>query len=523
MTRVSRAAFRRLLDGLDDAELAAFVAAVYDARGWETEHDDGIVVTPPGAGRPRRLAVPGDGDHVATPVGDTATAVDAADLREMVLYAVDADDRERLFRRFFDRDPADIDAATDDDGAPNRRPGTETATDADGAPNRRPGTETATDADGAPTRTRDASDATGVTRHETPTAISDASGSATTREPESETGSDDEPSRTIRWLTVGLTVALVGGVVAAAGPALPSTTPTGEGGAAANGTAMPDAGDEELGATAEGKEGERLPVASGVRRVETTDDLPPGVADGGVVDASTLADAHEDALTDRSYRLRIVHREFADGELRGVAHERATIAASDRYRSRVRQLGALRHESTVIGDGSAYANGETRYVRPLGGRDTPESARTQSRVATATTEPDRFADRTGRYVRWYLSVERSWLVGTTERNGTTLVRIAFAGDPWPGATNVTGRALIDEHGLVRVLRRTYVPANDPRVRVETTIRITPGQVTVTRPEWVESSRSPTPTASSLNDSDARRPTAPRLDGRAPGAKRGEAA
>jgi hypothetical protein len=102
----------------------------------------------------------------------------------------------------------------------------------------------------------------------------------------------------------------------------------------------------------------------------------------------------------------------------------------------------------------------------------------------ATTEPTRLVDRTERYVRWYLGVNESRLVGTVDRDGTTLYAIDFEGDPWPAATDVSGRALVSETGIVREIRRTYVPRSDRSVRIEMVVQITPEPVDVPRPDWV---------------------------------------
>ena len=87
MTRLSRSAVGTRLAGLDPVELTAFVAAVYDARGWETAVGDGVVsATPPGEDESRRLVVSA---ALGGPGG--ADAVGADDLYELLVYAVDAD------------------------------------------------------------------------------------------------------------------------------------------------------------------------------------------------------------------------------------------------------------------------------------------------------------------------------------------------------------------------------------------------------------------------------------------------
>jgi hypothetical protein len=217
---------------------------------------------------------------------------------------------------------------------------------------------------------------------------------------------------------------------------------------------------------------------------ESATAFPRGVDETGVTNAAALANAHEATLSNRSYRLTVTYREFEDGELRGVAHERAVVASPDRYRSRVRRLGSLGHEETVVASGSMYANGSVGYTR------TGDGVRKRTAVRStlgSSAEAVSFVDRTERTIQWYLSANETRIVGRTERNETTTYRIAFVGDPWPESRNVTGRARIDETGLVRELYRSYTPAIEPGVRVEVTIRIVPGPVTVTRPGWLAAS------------------------------------
>ncbi|AZH24574.1 hypothetical protein [Haloplanus aerogenes] len=505
MTRVSREAFRDCFDGLAPEDRTAFVEAVYDARGWETVRVDGdLWVTPPGADESRRVAGRGVDD------ADADDTVDAADLRQMVRYAVERETRERLFRQFFDCEPSDLagdDPEPESSDDASARPTTATSADdtspsstagATAAPpptggHRRDGTRHRSTATGAGDRRTDDTTRTPTdeARRERATEGDTVDGGAPTGPSrESTTGDDDTSIPTARWIAVGLVaVIVVGGVVAAVGPGLTSSGADGDDAArGSNGAASPDV-----------MEREGLPIAPGVRRVEAAEgSLPPGIDSTGVTDASALADAHEAALTDQSYRLRITHREFVDGELRGVTHERAVVESPRRYRSQVRTLGAIRHESGVVAPVSTYANGTSEYVRRSGSDEPHERIEIRSRTGTGD-----IVDRTERAVRWYLSVNDSRIVGVGE--GTT-VRIAIRGDPWPASRNVTGWALVDEDGVVRELHREYTPTSAPNVRVEITIRIVPGPVTVTRPAWVDAAAA----EEEANESDMREPSTPAL-------------
>jgi hypothetical protein len=130
----SEAAFARRYRSLPAAERREFVAALWTARGWERvdRADEPNVVVVRRGGRERRVAVgtpvPGDADAV---VGDGArrvlsasprrraeavgaTYVSPSDLRERLLYGIDRDAADRLFRERFGVSLAT--AASADDG-----------------------------------------------------------------------------------------------------------------------------------------------------------------------------------------------------------------------------------------------------------------------------------------------------------------------------------------------------------------------------------------------------------------------
>jgi hypothetical protein len=475
MVCLSQADVRDRLDGLDPTDGVALVAAVYDARGWAVDRVDGVVVaTPPGDDDPRRL-VPAD--HPAAGA-DATTVVDAATLRELLQYAVDGETRARLCRRFFDCEPAAL-AASPTPPADGR--------DGDGA-------ATAERVGTAPTSTRNAS---------TPAAARSGEGDRRTQGPTDanggrETGDERSPSArpdrsTLRLVAVGVVAALVvGGVVTAVGPGVESpfsgtadAAPNGAG----TGTDAPDSGGVPGNDTESDRpdvmDREGDPVAPGVVPVSGPDGpFPPGIDADGVTNAAALADAHEAALSSESFRLSITHREYVDGELRGVAQERAVVAAPDRYRSRVGRLGTVTHDAATVASGSAYANGSVGYIRT----DSGVRVRTEVRPPVASPPADvvGIVDRTERLVRWYLSVDDSRLVRATATAETRTYRIAYADDPWPASRNVTGWARVDDDGLIRTLHREYTPSSAPAVRVEVTVRVRRVPVTVTRPAWVPS-------------------------------------
>ena len=450
MTSVPDSSFRAALAALDHGTATAFVAAVYAARGWAVDRDGGdLRATPPDADRPRRLLVDvGEGGTTETADG---VVVDAATLHELLAYALAAEDRSRLCLEFLGREFESFDAAGGDGGTAERGAATSDGPTGTASTRRERGAG------------RLASDAPTVGDDRTGATAAGDDGAA-----DVDGGRGTVTARRERLLELGVTVValslVLGGLVTAAGP-----------GVAGPAAAVFGADGTTTGAETSTPGTHSAPNGS----------LPPGLDEDGIENARRLADAHEATLDERSFRLRIVHREFVDDDLRGVGHERAAVSAQGRYLSDVRRFGTLDHASPVIGAEATYSNGDQRYVRSADDGDAAgESPVLRLRTTMATTDPNRLVDRTERYVQWYLGVMESRHVGTIERDGTTLYVIDFDGDPWPGATDVSGRALVSETGIVREIRRTYVPRGDQSTRIETVIRITPDHVRVTRPNWV---------------------------------------
>lgn len=506
-------AFQNLLDGLDPDAFAAFVAALYEARGRETDRIDGDVLVSDGEGT-RRLAVRDDvapsadddpdvdADAVVVPTvadDDADAVVDAADLRRMALYAVDDPDRTRLFRRFLGVDPDAVggepvpDPASNPDDTPAADPAAPRSV-AGGVPS------PSSPADSPPSTDRSAPPSTATDRDGV--ARSGGEGSATQSVAEDPTDDDADRLPVRGLLLFGGALVLVAAVALAVGPGL-GVQPAADGGAAGDAatndtTVTPtptvdpagvsnrdpplDASDVEgIGGATDGAEGP----------------YPPGVDADGIENASVLAAAHEATLSERSYRLSVVDREFVDGRPTAAAWERTAVEGPTRYRSTVEVAGAFQQQPQGVADVTAYADGTERFVRLTNRTDDSGTIRFVTRDTddgTAggdgwrrteiTGDDDPFATRTAAYLDRRLDVENSALLGSYERDGTQYVWIEFRRRPPNGALTI-GSVLVDERGLVHELHYeyTYVPVGESPVRTTTTLRITTGNVTVSPPSW----------------------------------------
>ena len=484
MTGLSRSAVGARLADLDPAALTAFVAAVYDARGWETAvSDGGVRATPPGEDEPRRLVVAADlGGPGGADAVDAVDAVDADDLYELLAYAVDADDRAALCRRFLDCDPAEL---TDDgrDGSGAVRTG------------REPAASTAGRERGGDGRVSGG-----------PTAAAPGSGGDA-----AELTDDADDGRRRRVLVAGLVALLVVvGVVAAVGSPPVGSDEAAVGDAGGNTTATATAtATATTTATAtrtpvettvvprpEVRMGGGLPPAPGVVRVR--EGYPPGVDAGGVTNASALAAAHRTALTNGSYRLSVEYREYVGGRPTGRVHEQTLVENATRYRSTVTTVGAFRGDAWAAANATTYADGERAYTRLTnetyadGTVILTESATEAEsaggdgwRSVAVTADRDRFASRTAGYLLWLLDDGDSTVVGSFERDGRTWVWIGVQPGSAAG-TDAVGSVLVDERGLVRGIHYeyTYLPADSSSVRAVVSMEMTPTNASVVEPAWV---------------------------------------
>jgi hypothetical protein len=129
MASVEAELFRSRFENLDADEQLAFVAAVHEARGWDTELEDGVVVAtresdsrriavlqPPRFGTPE---LPDADTVLVTEANDTVTAnaeragldyQTVGDLQDLLLYGLDRDTAEDVFQAHFGQPLAAIES-----------------------------------------------------------------------------------------------------------------------------------------------------------------------------------------------------------------------------------------------------------------------------------------------------------------------------------------------------------------------------------------------------------------------------
>jgi hypothetical protein len=218
---------------------------------------------------------------------------------------------------------------------------------------------------------------------------------------------------------------------------------------------------------------------------ETYADAPPGVVGPNDINIHRIARAFWEQLDQRSYRMTVTYRELVDGNTAGLYTETLRVESNERYTVRVSRLGTLRTRPLTIAGTELYADGSVRYERFDNG--------TVRRERTAAYDP--FMINATQYLGWFLSVENSSIVGQQTRKNTTSYRIVTEGEPDPRFTDASGTVYITEDGLVGHGLWEYNPREEPDVRVRFEIRVTDvGSTRVTEPDWVGNETGEAPTS-----------------------------
>lgn len=470
MTLPSRAALTDRLAAADRATLVAFVADLYAARGATVERlDEGngaadLVVTE--GDDERRVAVRVD---TAAPATDAepptdVTVVTSDDLHEWLCYAISRDRAEELLATHFDSGFDDLAAASDtgpDDVAgarpdsPVEEPGIGGSGDGDA--------DDGSSDDGGAGGTDD-----GGSRSRVESAVSSTSGTTAAVVRRTDESASTSPSGSgygfdLAAVGLGVFALVVVAATVASGPGVPL-------GSALLETVGGDGGGGSAPAANESQEPRRSIDVNSTQ-------LPPGVSVSGELDERVLAETTTAKLHNRSYRVTLIYREFVDGEPRGVYSEVIRVESGREYRADVTRAGEFARAPPSIAETDRYANGTVS-------RRYEDNETTVTSGALSPTDP--FQDELAQYLRWYLSVEDSYITDRTGTGDATTYRVNIDGDPYAGVVNTTGSALVTRDGLVWSVRRSYDDPYHDGVWGVVTIRVTDvGSTTAPEPDWAE--------------------------------------
>jgi hypothetical protein len=227
---------------------------------------------------------------------------------------------------------------------------------------------------------------------------------------------------------------------------------------------------------------------------------PPGTGPEGVTDPIELANAHYEALLDRSYTTtRTAVTREADGRLVSRTRFHGRFGPD---RTRFRFVYTAEGESPVFettpGRLELYAD-ETRLLRSLTVRN--ETSRERLPPGSFSQRAGPFNERPGRAFGLRSPDREAYLLLSAVEGAVVPVagdgayRVRAAGIDQPVAletlervedpTNVSLTATLDANGLLRAYRLSYEATRDgQRLRVERTVSYSAvGNTTVERPAW----------------------------------------
>ncbi|PSP81478.1 hypothetical protein BRC81_00520 [Halobacteriales archaeon QS_1_68_20] len=229
---------------------------------------------------------------------------------------------------------------------------------------------------------------------------------------------------------------------------------------------------------------------------------PPGISAQGVENADALAAAHVTNLSGYTYTMVFEYRALGENHT-GTIRETTQVVGDTRYARHVNRTGTfvadpkVVTDPAVVRDGEAFANGEVHYER----FESEDGVRYNRRQVYAGRFPVHDSRAAG-FVQRTLATDETALVATFKRGGRTFYRVRFAGDDWPA---FRGEALIDERGVVHLLRTQYRPPEHPSITITVTLRYTDLRTTeITEPDWL---------SDVSNETDPGNGTAPAVDGR----------
>lgn len=466
MSSVQEAPLADLLRAAEPATAVAFVAALYEARGWtvRSSHERVLVVSDGGDDWRVAIVHPADDEPVADVVRGAERAVcigDVADdaelgetvviepptLHQQLAYALSRQVALELLETHFDWSPEQH--VDDGDPEPSEVSSANTP------------------------RTDETADEQPVTRD----ARTDV---------EFKTRLPLGPGR---WkVVVGMVV-----VVLLIGTAVALTGGSGGGGPAVveevNGTAGPTVESSSVRTpqrerpeeTVKGPESpDSNSTAESYGRLRAMDNLtyadaPPGIVAADKTNIHQITGAYQEVLDGRSYRLSLSYQEFVDGQPTGVYTETINLESNDRYTVRVSRLGRFRTQPFVIAGADQYANGSVEFERLQNG-----SVRTGP---VSTYDP--FLVNTTQYLGWLFSVRNVSIADRQMTGNTTTYHVETMGDPDPDFLNATGSAFLTEEGMLKLGRWEFTRASNPEVRVVVRMQVSGiGSTTATPPAWV---------------------------------------
>lgn len=212
-------------------------------------------------------------------------------------------------------------------------------------------------------------------------------------------------------------------------------------------------------------------------------EYPPGLSPDGVDRPGRVAQAHAEAIGNRSYQWTLSEVRYA---ARTVRVERTAVrrAGPTRYNGSV--LRQIRRRSGVIDRRTlVYADGQHRYSRTL----EDGTASYQRAPVERYGEEGVYEVAAQRLLTRYLAVENATVVRTRQGDETLFRLVGRGSKRVQDGDSYRVVALVTPAGLVRELRVNYELPDGPVLAVEVRWRYRGlGRTAVSAPEWYPAAR-----------------------------------
>jgi len=207
----------------------------------------------------------------------------------------------------------------------------------------------------------------------------------------------------------------------------------------------------------------------------------PGVGPDGVTDVARLAEAHEAAVAERSYRWHYRQSSETLRPNRTVPIDRARtllVENERRYWYSTDSRSVDVHESrSYFGNFTEYADGDRRYQRYVGGQGWTHD------VAPSTDVTQRYGGEATEAVLRFLDVDAATVSARAESGTYRVVGVTDQVTGIGAVEEYRARAVVTRAGFVRSLNATFVAPERQRRYAFEFAYTRVGTAAVTAPRW----------------------------------------
>lgn len=216
--------------------------------------------------------------------------------------------------------------------------------------------------------------------------------------------------------------------------------------------------------------------------------LPPGLNATGLIDPEALIDAHMETIVGRSYTWTLTYQVFVRNARSVERREVVRVRRQSRYVTNVSGNTRKTDRADPTATVSAYGGGGFRYTK----RETDNETRYQRTALTYRNDRSRYAVRSRVLLAKFLWGNHSARVSETQRDGDTVYILTLVDSTTDEDVSTTTTAVIEPNGFIRSLRWKSVATGQDQISVVISFRYTDvGATTVESPPWLAAAKNAT--------------------------------